>query len=667
MRIRKWLRPPRHLLLMFFGTTLLLVSTLGWFGWRVLRQDRALATQRVQKRIESSADRIATALELELERVDATLAALMSMTPEDLSDAAAEFAESFGDETVVVTFGTDGVDVHPQGRITFYPDDRSAMASPSTAFTRGESLEFRTRDYVSAAGSYQRLTRSADSVIRAGAMVRLARVLRKANQLDSALSVYRGLSELESVAVGGLPSGLVGRFGELSVLAELDSTDVLREGAEALVDLLGTGRWRITRAIYLFYSEQAAAWIPNAEGGGLTAERLESVPFALAEAVESLWDSWSAEGEAPARNGGELFWSNGRPVSMQLHGGPGTLVALVGGPGYLREMLDRNVGQILKQQRLELAFSDTDGRLVLSQFGDPPTLRAVRTSGSTGLPWNLEVAVADMEQDLTQLAERRRLLMAGLFMVVVLSAFGTYAVARAVNREAEVARLQSDFVAAVSHEFRTPLTTMRQLIELLASGRVDDQRRQEYYAVVGRETNRLQRLVEGLLDFARFEAGAHEFSMQSLSPDELAQDVVDQFRRELAGNDHAVSLETGAEAAVVAGDREALGRALWNLLDNAVKYSPEGGDVSVATILVDGKVAFRVSDTGIGIPAVEREKIFQKFVRGPEGSRHNVKGTGLGLAMVQEIARAHGGAIEVSSEEGRGSTFTLSLPVEKQS
>jgi signal transduction histidine kinase len=155
--------------------------------------------------------------------------------------------------------------------------------------------------------------------------------------------------------------------------------------------------------------------------------------------------------------------------------------------------------------------------------------------------------------------------------------------------------------------------------------------------------------------------------MQSLSPDELALDVVDQFRLDLAGNDHTVSVETSAQAAVVAGDREALGRALWNLLDNAVKYSPEGGDVSVSTILVDGKVSFRVSDTGIGIPAVERQKIFEKFVRGPEGSRHNVKGTGLGLAMVQEIARAHGGAIEVTSEEGLGSTFTLSLPVEKQS
>jgi signal transduction histidine kinase len=237
---------------------------------------------------------------------------------------------------------------------------------------------------------------------------------------------------------------------------------------------------------------------------------------------------------------------------------------------------------------------------------------------------------------------------------------------RGVSRELAVARLQSDFVAAVSHEFRTPLTSLKQLAELLSSGRVaSDERRARYYEVMERETGRLHRLVEGLLDFGRMEAGALEFSWERVTPSDLVRRVVTEFETELGESGYHVELSADATAPPVRADSEALGRAVWNLLDNAVKYSPDRKTVWVDVSQDDGRLAIAVRDQGVGIPAVEREMVFQKFIRGTSSNGSGIKGTGIGLAMVKHIVEAHGGEVRVESEVGQGSTFTILIPVEE--
>jgi len=235
-----------------------------------------------------------------------------------------------------------------------------------------------------------------------------------------------------------------------------------------------------------------------------------------------------------------------------------------------------------------------------------------------------------------------------------------------VTRELAVARLQSDFVAAVSHEFRTPLTSLKQLAELLSSGRVStDERRSHYYRVMERESGRLQRLVEGLLDFGRMEAGALEFNKEKVSIRDLLRGVVADFEVEIADESFNVELNEGGVEATALVDAEALRRAVWNLLDNAVKYSPDCHTVWVDLKRQDGRAMIAVSDKGIGIPAAELRSIFDKFVRGSSADGRGTKGTGIGLAMVRHIVEAHGGEVSVESQVGRGSTFTIVLPVEE--
>jgi signal transduction histidine kinase len=255
------------------------------------------------------------------------------------------------------------------------------------------------------------------------------------------------------------------------------------------------------------------------------------------------------------------------------------------------------------------------------------------------------------------------MLLAGLGAVLVLVAAGSYLVVRSRNREIGLAKLQSDFIAAVSHEFRTPLTALRQFNELL--GEADDlapDKRRTYYKAQTRATERLHRLVESLLDFGRMEAGRRPYTLQRVDAGALVVDVVQELRREIDGRgfDLRCAIEPGEHP--VNADAEALARAVWNLIDNAVKYSGDSREIDVTLGRTPREVFIGVRDRGIGIPAGDEQRIFQKFVRLPAASAGGIKGSGIGLAMVQHIVAAHGGSVRVASVEHEGSTFTIVLP-----
>jgi len=269
-------------------------------------------------------------------------------------------------------------------------------------------------------------------------------------------------------------------------------------------------------------------------------------------------------------------------------------------------------------------------------------------------------ALFDLESGL--IAQRRFLLL-GLSVMVLFLLLGTYFIGRAIRREAEVQRMQSNFVSTVSHEFRSPITTMRQLSEMLAFNRVSsEERRQVYYETLVKETTRLQRLIEGLLNFGRMEAGARQYQFEELDAATIVERVVSEFEPHIASAGKYIETAGVDSPCLIDADPDAISVALRNLLDNAVKYSPDQPTVWVECGVERERVAIRVRDKGLGIAAAERKTIFRKFMRGSAAMTANVKGSGVGLAMVRHIVAAHGGEIVVASELGQGSTFTLLLP-----
>jgi signal transduction histidine kinase len=281
------------------------------------------------------------------------------------------------------------------------------------------------------------------------------------------------------------------------------------------------------------------------------------------------------------------------------------------------------------------------------------------------LDWRVEVRV--LEETLRALALRRSLLHVAMIAVALLAVgYGSWKAYRVVGQSLELARLKSDFVSSVTHELKTPLTSIRMFAELLALGRVRSRRKQqEYHERILRESARLQKLIEDLLDFARMEAGKSQYILAENDVADTAREAIDLFRygAQAHGVPLFVELPPVGSLPPVDLDRDAIVRVLLNLLGNAVKYSPDRGAVRVDVAREGDEIAIRVEDQGIGIDGEEIDLIFEKFYRVGDELTREVAGTGLGLALVSHIVDAHGGRIEVASEKGAGSTFTVFLPI----
>ncbi len=228
---------------------------------------------------------------------------------------------------------------------------------------------------------------------------------------------------------------------------------------------------------------------------------------------------------------------------------------------------------------------------------------------------------------------------------------------------AELERLnqsKSQFLATISHEFRTPLTAIIGYSELLANGLLDPAVSAADAAVIHREASRLNRMVDDVLLVDRADAGHVPLHLEPVDVSALVRDVVATFRPLTGG--HHISLALDPNLPTLDGDRDRLAQALTNLVSNAVKYSPDGGTITITTRHAGAEVLVSVRDEGIGIAASNLARIFERFERVETGIAGRIAGTGLGLSVVQEIAHLHGGRVWAKSRLGSGSTFTLALP-----
>jgi two-component system phosphate regulon sensor histidine kinase PhoR len=228
-------------------------------------------------------------------------------------------------------------------------------------------------------------------------------------------------------------------------------------------------------------------------------------------------------------------------------------------------------------------------------------------------------------------------------------------------RVEELNRLKSYFVSSVSHELRTPLTSIQLFAETLKSGKIKSQRRKkEYYDIIYRESERLSRLIDSVLDFSRVERGTKEYHFTLIDPQKIIQNAVDFFQNQLKDKGITFAVQIAQPIPTMRGDGDALEEVVINLLSNAVKFSQKGKKVTLRLHAERDRIILVVEDKGIGIPAEDLAKIFEPFYR--VRTDQQIPGMGLGLQLVKHIVDAHHGTIDVASTPGKGSRFTVSLP-----
>ena len=257
---------------------------------------------------------------------------------------------------------------------------------------------------------------------------------------------------------------------------------------------------------------------------------------------------------------------------------------------------------------------------------------------------------------------RGRLLRLGLVLgMILVLVSGIFLAYRGVRRETELARLKSDFASNVSHELKTPLTSIRMYAEMLQQGIAatpEDQTR--YHSVIVRESERLGRLITNVLDFSKLERGERRYALEPEDLAAMTEEALETYGRLSERDGVSIELVRGeGDLPRVVADSEAAVQCILNLLSNAAKYSPEDPAIEVELERREGELGVTVTDHGMGIPAAEQKRIFDDFYRAPGAAKAGVEGTGLGLALVRRHMKACEGKVELQSKPGEGSRFTL--------
>jgi len=334
----------------------------------------------------------------------------------------------------------------------------------------------------------------------------------------------------------------------------------------------------------------------------------------------------------------------------------------------LDERMAREKIKIIAANRFKVRFPKRDMSL---RVGDDipqktPGGRDYVTQNLGFVFTNWRVGVRDIcasPEELAASAFRSNITWTGGAFFVLLGAIGL--AGGSVARQMRLSQMKSDFVSNVSHELRTPLSSIRVFGEYMRLGRVTKEDKiREYGEYIEAESRRLTQLINNILDFSKIESAEKKYRFCPTDIVELVEQTVAGFEMPLRESGVSIAFaHRGRRPPLMPLDKDALGQVLMNLLDNAVKYSNERKDIDVMVTSVAGEVRIAVRDRGIGIPPPERKKIFEKFYRVGSGLVHDVKGSGLGLSIVQHVVQAHGGHVEVESIVGEGSAFTIVLPV----
>lgn len=310
-----------------------------------------------------------------------------------------------------------------------------------------------------------------------------------------------------------------------------------------------------------------------------------------------------------------------------------------------------------------VTISDQNGRVFYTNGTTPNGYQVDTNMDRPFSNWRAQIGLKNSKLD--DLARNGFLHSAGATVLVVLVLLiGIGLTLRATDREARLAQAKSNFVSNVSHELKTPLSLISLFSEILELGRVkNEEKRLEYYQIMRHESRRLNKTIDNILDFSKIEAGRKTYNLAEGDIGEVIENVLASYRYQVLNSGFNIKTNIEPNLPTVVIDREAMAQAVSNLVDNAIKYSRDVKQLSITTERRGSNLSIEIVDQGIGIPRAEQSKIFEKFYRVGNGLVHDVKGSGLGLSLVKHIIEAHHGTIAVESEVGKGSRFTILLPL----
>ena len=702
----------RRRIVLLFGLGIVLPSLLlGYLAFRGIQNDRALVEKERLEGTRRAADRVLKAVDDEITAIETVLSKIVagqSGAPFVDKTAALKKLASASPLVEQIFSFLDFKDLRfPAAELLYVPDgSRKAVSSPpgnpsvSADLQAAERLEFQQEDYPRALASYRRiLERSNDPHLTGLILNAVARIQKKSGLSREAASTYERILRDHSgvVIAGGMPLGPSAAL-EIGTLAWKlgDPARSFQTSVELYRSLL-RGEWDLEKAEFEFFIERAKRPLetflsspqPSPDLATLKPELQalldkEAATIKRTERILLFQENAAPILEAKIRAGGGAEAS--RPLFSRLTldiGNDSYLVAVEKPVAQTVNASDAAWGVIFDPERVrenvlrpalqeqfpsgETSWTVRGRNGAVMESSDVSAAGPVtfRTNLASDFPdWTLEFRQPPPRLIKTFLLSRRGLYSFALLLIAGILTFGLILTIRSVSHELELARMKSDFVSTVSHEFKSPLTSIRQLAEMLQSGRVpSEERRQKYYDVLLEQSERLALLTDNILSLAKIESGRAEFKFEPTDIAALLTEVVTSIQERVRHEGFAIGLEVEGDLPSLAADRSALAQAVTNLVDNAIKYSGDSRTVSVRAAHEGPAVVITVLDSGVGIRKEDLGKVFERFFRAGDELTRTVKGSGLGLTLVKEVVEAHGGKISVESEPGKGSVFSIRLPL----
>jgi signal transduction histidine kinase len=556
-----------------------------------------------------------------------------------------------------------------------------------------EDAEYIRNDYLKAVSVYNdALKKTNNKTIKARILNNIARNLMKAGKYSEAAKVYSRIviDYTEEKTESGPPLDLYAKLQMTECYGKLgDKVSAVKNDLNVFEDLL-VDKWNLNESQFKTYTSIVIDRVRGliSDNDGKSAEyksRFELLEnqfqyktlqwqinnnielFIIPELLGSLQTNSPSlsQFEFSKRIGNEDYLITAVMIPGQNQPENAGIMGTKLNNLYLQNsILNNAIEEIKPFQNTTLYITSLSGDLIRGNKNDTPDAIVTTVLFDDNFPpWRLEMSYIGPKG----LGEKN-IFASFYFWTIITLIFilvsGSVLIARIVAREMEILRIKSDFVSSVSHEFKTPLTSMKALTERLETGKVTQPAKmKQYVSIISHDIDRLIRLVGNILNFSNIEEGKKVYRKEETDIATWIKEVINSYQKESVERGVSISADIENDLPGLNIDKDSMTQAIFNLLDNAIKFSKDVKEIGVTVLKNESSIIIKIKDKGIGIEKDENDKIFEKFYRGKNAVKYNIKGTGLGLALVKYTIEAHNGQIEVVSEPGWSTVFIIILPV----
>jgi signal transduction histidine kinase len=568
-----------------------------------------------------------------------------------------------------------GVIVLDMNGIVVYPTSANIVSdgmSPDNALAEARKLEFARKQYAEAAQLYDRFSTDTDPQVSIAAIIGKSRCLSRLGLLDEAMEECQKAAFFDVVKKADASLLLDVENARLLLLSLLEQSDqqtryseVFQRTVNALIaDLYNPVSERALLAANqnLFVAKKVLESLKSypLAGDAKAQDRLEKLVAAEELSISVAENSTLLRTLTASRR--DIFLQIGADYGLYHRTRWATFLVLLSDTGITQVFSGYH--NVFTGSELTYRIVDASGRLVDGTA--QPRGKPFTTADLPAYLPNWKVELYFEGGEVFEKAARRQIaiyIWTGALVILLIFAAGGFAV-KAVSRQIRLNKMKNDFIATVSHELKTPLASMRVLVDTLLEGNVKDEHQaEEYLRLTSKENERLSRMIDNFLTFSRMERNKKAFTIAGTKPASVAKDAVEAVRTKFAAYNCQISVDVADNLPDIQADHDALVTVLVNLLDNACKYTGDNKQISLKVFTEDSSVCFAVSDNGIGLARRQIRRIFDSFYQVDSSLARKVEGCGLGLSIVKFIVDAHKGAISVDSKPGEGSTFTVKIPL----